>query len=196
MESVIHKFSNHKVIKFNKLDVRSGFWHCKLNELSKEGTFGTPLGNYRYKRLPMGIAPASKAFQEIMIEQFSGLQDIDVIQDDCLVEGFGKDEDRAMANSNKNLRNYLLRCREKGIKINLKKCHFLAKEVSYMGLLLTNSGLKPNSEKVRAIVEFPIPCDLYHLRRFLGMVKYLSRFDHTLTTKCEPSRRQSLILQF
>ena len=190
LESVIHKFSNHKVIKFSKLDVRSGFCHCKLNELSKEvTTFGTPLGNYHYKRLPMGIAPASKAFQEIMIEQFSGLQDVDVIQDDCLVDGFGKDEDRAMANHNKNLRNYLLRCREKGIKINLKKCQFLTKEVSYMGHLLTNSGLKPNSEKVRAIVEFPIPCDLYHLRRFLGMVKYLSRFDHTLTTKCEPLNR-------
>ena len=28
LESVIHKFSNHKVIKFSKLDVRSGFWNC------------------------------------------------------------------------------------------------------------------------------------------------------------------------
>ena len=53
----------------------------------------------------------------------------------------------------------------------------------------TNTGLKPDKEKIRAIIEFPVPRDLHNLRRFIGMVKYLSKFDHTLTTKCEPLNR-------
>ena len=58
-----------------------------------------------------------------------------------------------------------------------------------MGHTLTNAGLKPYEEKVWAITEFPAPHDLNHLRRFVGMVKYLSKFDHSLTTKCEPLNR-------
>ena len=53
----------------------------------------------------------------------------------------------------------------------------------------TNTGLKPDEEKIRAIIEFPAPRDLHNLRRFIGMVKYLSKFDHSLTTKCEPLNR-------
>ena len=95
----------------------------------------------------MGITPESKAFQEKIIAQFEDLKDVDIIQDDCLVEGFGKSESIAMANHNKNLKAYLQRCRKKGVKINLDKCHFLAKELRYMGHMLTNTGLKPDDER-------------------------------------------------
>ena len=49
-----------------------------------------PPGNYRYKRLPMDITPASKTFKATMIEQFIGVNGASIIQDDCLVKGFGK----------------------------------------------------------------------------------------------------------
>ena len=58
-----------------------------------------------------------------------------------------------------------------------------------MGYALTNHGVQPDLEKGRAIAESPVPHDIYHLQRFLGMVKYLSKFDHTLATKCEPLYR-------
>lgn len=130
----------------------------------------------------MGITPASKAFQTKMIEQFQGINGVSIIQDDCLVEGFGNNSDQAINN-----REHI--CRERNIKINLDKCKFLTEEVTYMGHTLTNTGLKPDEEKIRAITEFPAPRDLHHLRRFIGMVKYLSKFDHSLTTKCEPLNR-------
>ena len=79
--------------------------------------------------------------------------------------------------------------RENNIKINLDKCKFLTGNVTYMGHSLTNAGLKPDEEKVRAITEFRAPHDLHHLRHFIEMVKYLSKFDHSLTTKCEHLNR-------
>ena len=77
----------------------------------------------------------------------------------------------------------------KNIKINLDKCKFLTAEVTDMGHKLTNAGLKSDEEKVQAIPEFPASHDLHHLRRFIEMVKYLSKFDHSLTTECEPLNR-------
>ena len=85
LESITHRFANKNTIKFSKLDVRSGYWHCKLNDKARELTaFGTPQGNYRYKRLPMGITPASKAFQTKMIEQFQRINGVSIIEDDWL----------------------------------------------------------------------------------------------------------------
>ena len=38
LESIIHRFTNKNPIKFSKLDVRSRFWHCKLNDKASELT--------------------------------------------------------------------------------------------------------------------------------------------------------------
>ena len=75
------------------------------------------------------------------------------------------------------------RCRERNIKINLDKCKFLTEEDIYKDHTLTNAGLKLNEGKDWAITEFLVPYDLHHLRRFIRMVKYLSKFDHSLKTK-------------
>ena len=59
------------------------------------------------------------------------------------------------------------RCQQKGIKLNAEKLEYECKEVPFHGHLLTTAGLKPDPEKVRAIVEMP---------RLNGMVNYLSCF--------------------
>ena len=47
---------------FSVLDLKSGFWHVRLDEYSSMlTTMGTPFGRFRWKRLPFGIAPAPKS---------------------------------------------------------------------------------------------------------------------------------------
>ena len=65
-----------------------------------------------------------------------------------------------------------------------------------MGHTLTNTGLKPDEGKVWAVIEFPAPHDLHHLRCFIGMVKYLLKFDHLLMTNCEPLRQKDQVFQW
>ena len=48
----------------------------------------------------------------------------------------------------------MLTCQQKAIKLNAEK---LVKEVPFRGHLLTTEGLKPDPEKVKAIVEMPRP---------------------------------------
>ena len=45
-----------------------------------------------------------------------------------------------------------------------------------MGNIVSESGLKPNAEKVRAITEMPSPQSKEELQRFLGKVNYFSQF--------------------
>ncbi len=52
-------------------------------------------------------------------------------------------------------------------------------EIKYIGHILSAEGLKPDQEKVKAIINTPQPHDKAALMRFLGMVQYLSKFSQT-----------------
>jgi hypothetical protein len=43
------------------------------------------------------------------------------------------------------------------IKINLQKCVFGSKEVSYLGFHLTEEGIKPGIDKLKAVKNAPPP---------------------------------------
>ena len=46
---------------FSKLDAKSGFYQIPLDETSRDlTTFMTPMGRYRFKRLPIDICVAQK----------------------------------------------------------------------------------------------------------------------------------------
>ena len=76
------------------------------------------------------------------------------------------------------------RIREINLKLKWDKLKFKVKEVGYVGHLLTAEGLKPVREKVRAIVEMQTQQNVKELRRFLGMVRYLSMFGSTVESTC------------
>ena len=52
---------------FSILDAKSGFWKLKLDEESSlVCTFNTPIGRYRFTRLPFGVRCAPEIFQRTM----------------------------------------------------------------------------------------------------------------------------------
>ena len=62
------------------------------------------------------------------------------------------------------------------MKLNLSKCKFRARSVSFMGHTFTDEGLKPDTEKTDAIRNMPAPENQAALQRFLGMTDYLNKF--------------------
>ena len=62
--------------------------------------------------------------------------------------------------------------REAGLKINADKSKFCAHETEYLGYILTRDGIKPQSNKIEAILAIHPPTNVKELRRFLGMVQY------------------------
>jgi hypothetical protein len=58
-----------------------------------------------------------------------------------------------------------------------------------MGNIVSESGLKPDSEKVRAILDMPLPKSKEELRRFLGMVNFFSKFIPGQSSITDPLRQ-------
>jgi len=56
---------------------------------SKLTTFRTPIGRYRYLRMPFGISLAPEVFESKLQECLADLPGVKVIRDDILVVGCG-----------------------------------------------------------------------------------------------------------
>jgi hypothetical protein len=59
-----------------------------------------------------------------------------------------------------------------GLKVKTEKPTFCALEIEYLGYILTRDGIKPQSNKVQAILANQLPTNVKQFRHFLGMVKY------------------------
>jgi hypothetical protein len=54
--------------------------------------------------------------------------------------------------------------------------------------MVTSEGLSPDPAKVRAIVDMPMPQSKEDVRRFIGIVQYLSKFLPNMSTVDAPLR--------
>ncbi|PIK58309.1 hypothetical protein BSL78_04815 [Apostichopus japonicus] len=181
VEEIITRLPQAKV--FSTLDANCGYWQLALDsKSSKLCTFNTPIGRYRYKRLPFGINAAPEIFQRVMTELFDDLSGVEVMMDDIIV--WGADE----AEHNIRLQNVLQRCQENNLKLNIDKCKFKVSEVKYIGHILTSNGIKPDPKKIEAIQEMQPPTNVTELKRFLGMINYVAKFIRNLSAISEPLR--------
>ena len=107
-----------------------------------------------------------------MHEIVEGLPGTEVMVDDFLIIGRGDALKQAVIDHDQNLIKFLERARERNLKLKAEKIHFRLQEVPFIGHMFTADGRAPSPEKIKATLEMPSPS----LRRFLGMVNYVSKF--------------------
>ena len=175
---------------FTTADLKHGYWHVKLDdESSRLTTFATPFGHYRWLRLPFGLTVSSEIFQKKLLAAVEGLPGIACVHDDVIVYGSGENAGEARANHDENLLKFLTRCREKNIHLNWEKLKFCRTSIPFMGHVVSEKGLMPDPDKVKAVIEMPAPCDVQGVQRINGFVNYLAKFLPNLSDVMEPLRR-------
>lgn len=188
IEDVLPDLNRARV--FSVCDVKNGFWPVELEEESSYlTTFSTPMGRYRWQRMPMGISPAPEIFQRKLNQAMEGLPGVKIIGGDILIVGEGDNDEVVTLDHDKNLKMLLDRCRKLNIKLNPAKLQLRLKEVPYIGHLLTSEGLKVDPGKVTAIKQMPRPTDVQGVQHFLSMVNYLSKLCSHAVELCEPLRQ-------
>ena len=176
--------------KFTVFDAKEGFWQKRLDEESNyKTTFNTPFGRFRWTRMPFGISSAPEVWQRTMHEFVEDLDGVEVIADDFLIAGFGATDQEVTQCIEANERAFLDKCRSWNLKLNRSKVKRGQTSVRFMRHIPTAEWLKPNPAKVAAIMEMPEPNDATALKRFLGMVNYLSKYLPRLAEVTEPLRR-------
>ncbi len=150
------------------LDLNMGYYAIRLDpDASKICTIIFPWGKYSYKRLPMGIAGSPDIFQGKMLELMETLEYVRAYLNDLLFISKLSLEDHL-----EKLEEVLRQLCGTGLKINAEKLTFCALEIEHLGYVLTRDSIKPQSNKVQAILAINPPTGVKQLRHFLGMVKY------------------------
>jgi hypothetical protein len=99
----------------------------------------------------MGLLGCPANFQRLMETTVNGISNIIVYIDHLLVHSASHEEHLV------NLNQVLEQLVHHNIKINLQKCVFGSKEVSYLGFRLTKEGIKPGTDKLKAVKNVPPP---------------------------------------
>lgn len=168
---------------FSKVDASSGYWQIKVtHESSNLLTFATPWGRYKFLRLPFGIHSASEVFQVEVANIIAGLSDCVNLQDDIIIWGKTKEE------HDSNLEKVMNRILESGLKLNREKCVFGVTEMTFLGHIVSADGVKPDPEKIKAIIKMDVPKSITELQRFLGMINYVGKFIPNLAEIAAPLR--------
>lgn len=158
---------------FTILDLASGFHQIEMDPASKHKTgFSTPYGHYEFNRMPFGLKNAPATFQRLMDRVLSGLQGIElfVYMDDIVIYASSLEEHSLK------LKSLLSRLQSAGLALSPEKCHFLRREIGYLGHIITHEGVKPDPQKIRAVKEFPLPNTRKKIKSFLGLIGYYRRF--------------------
>ena len=188
---------------FSTLDLSSGYYHVSMDEKDAEKTgFSSRRGHFHFVRMPFGLSGAPATFQRSMNVLLRGLNwnKCLVYMDDVLV--FGK----TMEEHNRRLLEVFERFSEAGVKLSVSKCHFLQKEIKYLGHVLSQEGIKTDPDKVKCIKEYERPLTSSELKSFLGLTGYYRRFIHSyadlarplesLVNKLECKRKDKCVLEW
>ncbi|KAL3887489.1 hypothetical protein ACJMK2_027430 [Sinanodonta woodiana] len=168
-DDVVPGLHNAKV--FTKVNVQEAYWHIRLDEKSS--------------LLTTMITP--EIFQRKLNEALSDLEGTFTIADDIIIVGCGDNEIAAQKDNDEKLAKLYKRCEERHIVLNEGKKD-MGPEITFHGHRITPQCIKPDNDKIKAVLEMNAPADVTEIKRFCGLVQYIAKFVPNLSETLEPLR--------
>ncbi|GFY30689.1 transposon Tf2-9 polyprotein [Trichonephila clavipes] len=99
--------------------------------------------------MPFGIVSAPGVFQKRNQKAFGDIEGVEIYFDDIIVAGCDEDSHDAI------MSRVLERAKLLNIKFNPDKLQYRVFEVKYVGQIKSKSGIKPDPDPIKAIVDMP-----------------------------------------
>lgn len=169
---------------FAKIDLKSAYHHVPLHRDSRHMTaFMTSKGARQFTRLPFGLNCAPEVFQQIMDQTFGHLEGVVVYLDDILIHAT---DEKLLKARWATVMEVVAR---NNLTLNLEKCVEKATTVEFLGSVLSADGCIPTPERLKGIKHFATPATYEDLRKFIGLVNYISKHLWHISDTMEPMRR-------
>ena len=130
---------------FATLNLYTGCHHIALDEdFLPKTAFTSPFGKYEYLNVPFGLAQEPAYFQKLMNKVLKDLPFAIAYLDDII---YSKTAEEHLDH----LQQVFHKLCNAELFMKLSKCHFLTKEIQYLGHFLSTTGIKPLPYKTAAI---------------------------------------------
>ena len=169
---------------FTTMDFKSGFWQVKMApEFQQYTTFTVGnLGFYEFTCMPFGLCNMSATLQHLIQNTLGelNLTYCIIYLDDVIIFGYLEEEHLEC------LRVVFECFREFNLKLKPSKCLFFQSEIVYLAHHVSQEGIRPSRDNVRAIEDFPMPETYTQVHAFCGLVGHYQHFIKGFTHIARP----------
>lgn len=181
IETLVAKVAKNNF--FSQIDLKSAYHQIPIPLRDRKYTAFEADGSlYQFTRIPFGVTNGVAAFQrtlqyiidtENLTGTFSYLDDVTV----C-----GKDK----ADHDRNLAKFMKAKDKYGLTLNEQKCSFATNRINLLGYTIENNQVKPDEDRLKPLIELPLPADTTSLKRTLGMLAHYSKWIKNFSAKIKP----------
>lgn len=168
---------------FSCLD-NSGAFHCIeiAPEHRHKTSFATPFNCWQFCRLPFGLSGGPSSYARLVIQVLRNIPPEQAVAyvDDILIHS--STFEQHMSNLDVVFKAYT----KAGLKLNPKKCHFMASKIDYLGHTVSEAGIEPQEAYLKVVKDWPIPLSRQDILVFLGKIGYYRKFVREFAKKAKP----------
>lgn len=163
------RLSGHRYV--HVFDFAAGFYGIAVHPDSQPYItfFVEGRGYFAYQRMPFGVTGGPSEFGHVTGERFHNLIARSILE--LFVDDGGMASDSFEEGIEK-LRALFDRVRREKMSLSPSKLKLFMTEAVFAGAQVGPQGVSPDSAKLTAIVDWPIPEDASHLEGFLGLTSY------------------------
>ena len=173
----------HGAKYFSKIDLRSGYHQVRIHpdDVAKTA-FRTRYGHYEFLVLPFGLTNAPATFMHLMQQIFREHLDnfVIVFLDDILIYS------KTLQEHTQHVTAVLELLRKNKLYAKKSKCEFFKDRVSFLGHVVSASGVSMEASKIKAVEDWPVPTSVHDIRSFLGLAGYYRRFVRGFSSIAAP----------
>jgi len=135
--------------------------------------FTIPEGLFKPTVMFFGLTNSPAIFQTIMNDLLRDLINTEKVRsfiDDVMVETENRKGHDELVEE------ILKRMKENNLYVKPEKCKWKVIEVDFLGVVIEPDGIKIEKEKVKVVLEWPVPKSVKDIQKFLGLANYYRRF--------------------
>ena len=162
------------------MDLRWGYNNVRIKEGDEwKAAFTTPEGSFEPTVMFFGLMNSLAIFQAIMnklLRDLINIGKVAVFIDNVIV---GTEEEEGY---NEIVEEVVKRLAENDLYVKLEKCKWKVRKVGFLGVVIGLKGIKMEEEKVKGVLDWPIPKHVKDVQKFLGLANYYCQFIQGFTS--------------